>query len=70
VSADSRDEGRRFSFASNIEEYWKLEEQLIGELCLPLNLNQDDGHPRHTVVTEARRRVRARAREPPAFPCR
>jgi hypothetical protein len=46
---------------------WKLEERLIGAVCLPLNLDQNDGHPFHAVLTEVRRRARARARQLPVL---
>ena len=49
---------------------WTLEEQLIGELCLPLNPDQNDGHPFHAVLTEVRRRARVRARALPVVPDR
>ena len=44
---------------------WRLEARLIGVLCVPLNLDQNDGHPFHRVLTEVRRRAKARAPERP-----
>ena len=46
---------------------WKLEARLIRDLCLPPNLDQNDGHPFQTTLTEVRRRARARARELPVL---
>lgn len=42
---------------------WLLEAQLIAGLSLPLNLDLNRGHPFGTVLREARRRAKGRARE-------
>jgi uncharacterized protein (UPF0179 family) len=65
MCADSRDEGRRFVFEG--VRSFQLEECWIREQCLPLNLDQDDGHSFHAALTEVRRR--ARVRELPVLPC-
>ncbi len=44
---------------------WELEEELIARLSLPLNLDKNDGHPIHAVLSHLRREARARARELP-----
>jgi hypothetical protein len=44
---------------------WELEKHLIGELALPLNLDQNDRHPLHAVLSQVRRKARARARALP-----
>jgi hypothetical protein len=47
---------------------WELEDQLIQELDLPLNLQDNSGHPFHQTLTEARARCLARARALPVLP--
>ena len=43
-----------------------MEERLIGDLSLPLNLDMNQGHPFHPVLSRVRREAKARARELPA----
>lgn len=44
---------------------WQLEEQLIAKLCLPLNLDKNDRHPFHIVLSEIRAKARERVRALP-----
>ena len=46
-------------------EPWELEKQLIGELSLPLNLDQNTRHPFYPVLSNARRTAKSRARALP-----
>jgi hypothetical protein len=48
-----------------VDEPWKLEDQLIRTLSLPLNLQDNGKHPFHPVLTEIRRRAREQARQMP-----
>ena len=47
------------------EEPWKLEEELISTLDLPLNLAQNSRHGFHPELTRIRREAKAKARELP-----
>jgi hypothetical protein len=44
---------------------WLVEEELIGRLSLPLNLDKNDGHPFRTVLSQLRREAKLRARALP-----
>jgi hypothetical protein len=44
-------------------EPWLLEEQLIGRLALPLNLDQNQRHPFHAQLSALRRNAKAQARQ-------
>ena len=44
---------------------WRVEEQLIRSVSLPLNLDQNRHHGFHSVLSEKRRAAKARARELP-----
>jgi len=46
---------------------WVLEEVLIGSLALPLNLDGNERHPFHPLLTAARRRARERAERLPVL---
>src|SRR3954454_15651250 len=45
------------------EEPWKLEEQLIATVDLPLNLDQNRRHGFHPELSQIRREAKARARD-------
>jgi hypothetical protein len=47
------------------EQPWKLEEQLIAGVDLPLNLDQNRRHGFHPELSQVRREAKARARELP-----
>jgi hypothetical protein len=51
------------------DEPWKLEEELISSLDLPLNLDQNRRHGFHPVLSEIRRRAKLRAKELPIVIC-
>lgn len=56
-------------------EPWVIEEELIRHVALPLNLDQNDGHLFHPVLTAIRKTARAAARQsaiwhPPSGPMR
>lgn len=46
-------------------EPWRVEEQLIRSVSLPLNLDQNRHHGFHSELSEKRRAAKARARELP-----
>lgn len=46
-------------------EPWVLEPQIISQLSLPLNLEHNESHPFHPVLSELRKSCRQRARELP-----
>lgn len=46
-------------------EPWKVEEEAIQALSLPLNLDQNNKHPFHSTLTTKRRLARAQARSLP-----
>jgi len=46
-------------------EPWVLEEELIGELYLPLNLDQNRDHPFHAVISGVRSEAKRSARDQP-----
>jgi hypothetical protein len=50
------------------EEPWKLEEELIACVDLPLNLDQNRLHGFHPELSLIRREAKARARELPILP--
>jgi hypothetical protein len=50
------------------DQSWKLEEELISSLDLPLNLDQNRRHGFHPVLSEIRRRAKLRAKELPILP--
>ncbi|MCU1300679.1 MAG: hypothetical protein JWQ87_963 [Candidatus Sulfotelmatobacter sp.] len=50
------------------EEPWKLEEELIASLDLPLNLDQNRRHGFHPVLSRIRHEAKAKARELPILP--
>ena len=45
------------------EQPWLLEEQLISQVCLPLNLDQNGRNAFHAVLSRVRSSARERARE-------
>jgi hypothetical protein len=45
-----------------IDEPWRLEEQLIASVSLPLNLDQNRQHVLHDRLSALRREARRRAR--------
>lgn len=47
---------------------WKFEEQVIRSLTLPLNLQGNEQHPFHPILSSIRAQARARARELPVVP--
>jgi hypothetical protein len=47
---------------------WVVEEQLIGSLDLPLNLDQNRHHAFHSVLSERRRQAKLRAESLPVLP--
>jgi hypothetical protein len=47
---------------------WLVEEELIGRLRLPLNLDKNDGHPFHSVLAQLRQEARTCAKELPIVP--
>ena len=47
------------------DEPWKLEKELIGELSLPLNLDQNTTHPFHQRLSAIRREAKQEARSLP-----
>jgi hypothetical protein len=46
-------------------EPWKLEEELIRSLSLPLNLDMNSSHPFHATLSRIRREAKSRARDGP-----
>jgi len=50
------------------DEPWKLEEELISTVDLPLNLDQNRHHAFHSVLSQIRREAKMRARELPVLP--
>jgi hypothetical protein len=50
------------------EQPWKLEEQLIATVDLPLNLDQNRRHGFHPELSRIRRDAKAKARELPILP--
>lgn len=44
------------------KEPWQIEDQVIAALTPPLNLAKNTDHPFHTTMSDARRRLRTRAR--------
>jgi hypothetical protein len=50
------------------DQPWKLEEELITSLDLPLNLDQNRRHGFHPVLSRIRQAAKARARELPILP--
>ncbi len=49
------------------EEPWVLEEDLIGRLCLPLNLDQNKKHPFHQTLSAMRKAARLAAESLPVL---
>ena len=49
-------------------EPWLVESDAIERLDLPLNLDQNRGHPFHPTLTQLRADARNRAREQPVLP--
>jgi hypothetical protein len=47
------------------DEPWRIEEQMIRSVSLPLNLDQNRHHGFHSELSERRRAAKARARELP-----
>jgi hypothetical protein len=47
------------------DQPWRLEEELIAGLNLPVNLDQNRNHAFHQTLSELRRTAKARARELP-----
>jgi hypothetical protein len=50
------------------EQPWKLEEELISSLDLPLNLDQNKRHGFHSTLSRIRSDAKAKARERPVLP--
>jgi hypothetical protein len=44
-------------------EPWKVETTVIASVCLPLNLDQNRGHPFHAPLSAIRRAAKRRADE-------
>ena len=49
------------------DEPWRVEEELIRSVSLPLNLDQNRNHSFHAVLSEHRRNAKARARGLPVI---
>ena len=50
------------------DEPWKLEEDLISTMDLPLNLDQNRHHKFHSVLSRLRQEAKAKARDLPIVP--
>lgn len=50
------------------DEPWKVEEEIIKSVSLPLNLDQNRNHPFHAVLSAVRKEARRRARDLPIAP--
>ena len=44
---------------------WELETEVIGCLSLPLNLDRNQSHPFHSVLTDIRRQAKLMAKNKP-----
>jgi hypothetical protein len=66
--------GKRMTFSTGearlsvCEQLWKLEEQLIATVDLPLNLDQNRRHGFHPEMSHLRRDAKAKARDLPILP--